>query len=212
MSANTAKPLRRAALIIGVALIAAALYWFAGSAGKNQSQDNPPAQAAVGENALKPMAVGPMAALLVATPPKDVPPFTFQDATGASKSLSDFKGRVVLLNLWATWCAPCRKEMPDLSKLQKELGSDQFEVVAISVDRKGAEASSAFLKETGADNLKLYVEPSTKIVNDVQSAGLPASILVDRQGREIGRLLGPADWASPEAQALIKAALAQKQP
>ena len=120
------------------------------------------------------------------------------------------KGRVVLLNLWATWCAPCRKEMPDLARLEKELGSDQFEVVAISVDRKGAEASAAFLKETGVDNLKLYIEPSTKIVNDVQSAGLPASILIDREGRELGRILGPADWASPEALALVKAALAQK--
>jgi hypothetical protein len=99
--------------------------------------------------------------------------------------------------------------MPDLSRLQAELGSDQFEVVAISVDRKGADASSSFLKETGADNLRLYVEPSTRIVGELQSAGLPATILVDRQGREIGRLLGPADWASPEAIALIKAALAE---
>jgi hypothetical protein len=98
--------------------------------------------------------------------------------------------------------------MPDLARLQQELGSDQFEVVAISVDRKGAEASSAFLKETGADALKLYVEPTTKVVGELQAAGLPATILVDRQGRELGRLLGPALWASPEAFALVKAALA----
>ena len=123
--------------------------------------------------------------------------------------LSDWKGRVVLVNLWATWCAPCREEMPDLSKLQQELGSDQFEVVAISVDRKGAEPSAVFLKDTGVDNLKLYIEPSTKIVNDLKSAGLPATLLIDRQGRELGRILGPADWASPEAVALVKAALAQ---
>jgi len=134
----------------------------------------------------------------------------FQDEAGKPLKLSDWKGRVVLVNLWATWCAPCRKEMPDLAKLQKELGSDQFEVVAISVDRKGAEASSTFLKETGADNLKLYMEPTTAIVGELQSAGLPATLLIDRQGRELGRLLGPADWASPEAQALVKAALAQK--
>jgi hypothetical protein len=92
--------------------------------------------------------------------------------------------------------------MPELAALQKELGSDQFEVVAVSVDRKGAEASSAFLKETGAGNLKLYVEPTTKIVGELQSAGLPATILIDRQGREVGRLLGPAHWAAPEAIAL----------
>jgi thiol-disulfide isomerase/thioredoxin len=99
--------------------------------------------------------------------------------------------------------------MPDLAELQKELGSKDFEVVAISVDRKGAEASSAFLKETGADNLKLYLEPTTAIVNDLQAIGLPATVLIDKHGNEIGRLLGPADWASPEAVALIKAALAE---
>ena len=102
-----------------------------------------------------------------------------------------------------------KKKAEILAKLEKELGSDQFEVVAISVDRKGAEASAAFLKETGVDNLKLFIEPSTKIVNDLKSAGLPATLLIDRQGRELGRILGPADWASPEAVALVKAALAQ---
>lgn len=156
------------------------------------------------------LAKGSLAAFLVRPERKPLPDLAFQDGTGKPLKLSDWKGRVALVNLWATWCAPCRKEMPDLARLQKELGSDQFEVVAISVDRKGAEASSAFLKETGADNLKLYVEPTTQIVNDVQSAGLPATILVDRQGREIGRLLGPADWASPEAVELMKAAIAEK--
>ncbi|MGC5198807.1 TlpA family protein disulfide reductase, partial [Aphanothece microscopica] len=134
----------------------------------------------------------------------------FADGAGKPLKLSDWKGRVVLINLWATWCAPCRKEMPDLAKLQTELGSGEFEVVAISVDRKGAEASSAFLKETGSDALKLYVEPTTRIVGELQSAGLPATILVDRQGREVGRLLGPAHWAAPEAFALVRAALEQK--
>jgi len=158
----------------------------------------------------KDLASGKLAAFLIHPQPKPLADIAFQDGTGKPLKLSDWKGRVALVNLWATWCAPCRKEMPDLLKLQNELGSDQFEVVAISVDRKGAAASSVFLKETGADNLKLYVEPTTKIVNDLQSAGLPASILVDRQGRELGRILGPADWASPEALALIKAALAEK--
>ena len=155
------------------------------------------------------LATGSLAAFLVRPERKALPDIAFEDGSGKPLKLSDWKGRVVLINLWATWCAPCRKEMPDLARLQKELGSDQFEVVAISVDRKGAEASSAFLKETGADNLKLYVEPTTRIVGELQSAGLPATILVDRQGREIGRLLGPAHWAAPEALALVKAALAE---
>jgi thiol-disulfide isomerase/thioredoxin len=153
------------------------------------------------------LATGTLAAFLVHPEPKPLPDIAFADGEGKPLKLSDWKGRVVLINLWATWCAPCRKEMPDLAKLQAELGSDQFEVVAISVDRKGAEASSAFLKETEADALKLYVEPTTKIVGELQSAGLPATILVDRQGRELGRLLGPAHWAAPEAVSLIKAAL-----
>ncbi len=155
------------------------------------------------------LATGALAAFLVRPERKPVANLEFQDAGGKPLKISDWKGRVVLINLWATWCAPCRKEMPDLAELQKELGSKDFEVVAISVDRKGVEASSVFLKETGADSLKLYIEPTTAIVNDLQAIGLPATVLIDRQGNEIGRLLGPADWASPEAKALIKAALAE---
>lgn len=170
----------------------------------------PAAAAPAAAGLSKELSSGTLAAFLIHPEPKPLPDLAFQDGTGKPLKLSDWKGRVVLLNLWATWCAPCRKEMPDLSKLQKELGSDQFEVVAISVDRKGAEASAEFLKETGVDNLKLYIEPSTRIVNDLKSAGLPATLLIDRQGRELGRILGPADWASPEAVALVKAALAQK--
>ena len=90
------------------------------------------------------------------------------------------------------------------------MGSADFEVVAISIDGKGVEASAAFLADTGATALKLYMEPSSEILNQLQALGLPATLLIDRQGREIGRLLGPADWASPEARALIKAALAEK--
>lgn len=156
------------------------------------------------------LATGALSAFLIKPERKAVPDFDFQDGAGAPLKISQWKGRVVLVNLWATWCAPCRKEMPDLAALQQDMGSAEFEVVAISVDRKGVEASSAFLKATGAEALKLYVEPTTAIVNELQALGLPATILLDRQGREIGRLLGPADWASPEAKALIRAALEEK--
>ena len=157
----------------------------------------------------KDYATGALAAFLIKPERTPVPNIAFQDHTGKPLTIGEWKGRVVLVNLWATWCAPCRKEMPDLAELQKELGSKDFEVVAISVDRKGVDASSAFLKETGAEALSLYVDPTTKVVNDVQALGLPATILIDRHGREIGRLLGPADWARPEAVKLIKAALAE---
>ena len=134
----------------------------------------------------------------------------FKTADGKEITLADWKGRVVLVNLWATWCAPCRKEMPDLAQLQKDYGGDDFEVVAISVDLKGADASSAFLKEVSADNLALYVEPTTRIMKKLGAIGLPVTILIDRQGKEIGRLLGPAHWTADEARKLIEAAIAEQ--
>jgi thiol-disulfide isomerase/thioredoxin len=138
-----------------------------------------------------------------------LPDLVFLNEDGQQVSIEQWRGRVVLLNLWATWCAPCRKEMPDLAKLQEMLGSPEFEVVAISVDRKGIEASAAFLIETGATALKLYVDKSAQTLYAIQAVGLPATLLIDRQGREVGRMLGPADWSSPEAVTLIKAALAE---
>ena len=153
---------------------------------------------------------GALAAFVAKPDRPAVPQLPFADGSGAALTFANWKGRVVLVNLWATWCAPCRKEMPALAALQAKLGSRDFEVVAISVDSKGVTASSAFLKDVGADNLKLYVEPSTEIVNGLRAIGLPTTLLIDRQGREIGRLVGPADWASPEAEVLIKSALAEK--
>jgi len=168
-----------------------------------------PAATAPAAGISKALATGALAAFLIKPERKPVADFAFQDGNGKTLRISQWKGRVVLVNLWATWCGPCRKEMPGLASLQKDLGSEDFEVVAISVDRKGVEASAAFLEETGAEGLKLYVEPTTAVLNDLQTMGLPSTILIDRQGREIGRLLGPAEWASPEAKALIKAALAE---
>ena len=151
-----------------------------------------------------------MAAFLVKADRPAVPDLVFKDSTGSEVKLSKWQGRVVLLNLWATWCAPCRKEMPTLNDVQKQLGSKDFEVVALSVDRKGLEASAAFLKETGADSLGLYIDETTTSLNMLQALGLPVTLLIDRKGREIGRLLGPAEWNSAEAIALMKAAIAEK--
>ena len=157
----------------------------------------------------KAFAVGPMAAFLVKADRPNVPDLVFKDSSGGEVKLSKWQGRVVLLNLWASWCAPCRKEMPTLNDVQKQLGSKDFEVVALSVDGKGLEASAAFLKETGADSLGLYVDETTTSLNALQALGLPVTVLIDRKGREIGRLLGPAEWNSAEAVALIKAALSE---
>lgn len=148
--------------------------------------------------------VGHMAAFVYKPEPPVLSDFKFVDGTGKERSLSEWKGRVVLINLWATWCAPCRKEMPDLDKLQAELGSDKFEVVAISVDRSGVNGAKKFLEQIGVTKLALYADPTAKLAGELKVLGLPATLLVDAEGREIGRLLGPADWASDDAKALVR--------
>lgn len=202
---NMTKPFATVPLVIVILLIAAGLYWFNGSTGKVET---PLASQATGETGgtppLKALAKGPLAALLVHDGPKEIPAFSFRNGAGKDLTLADFKGRVVLLNLWATWCAPCRKEMPDLAELQKEMGGPGFEVVALSLDRKGADASSAFLKETGAGNLALYTDQESKALAAVNALGLPATLLVNKDGKEAARLLGPAPWSSDEAKAIIR--------
>jgi thiol-disulfide isomerase/thioredoxin len=156
-----------------------------------------------------PLSKGQMAAFVFRKSPEGLPEATFQDATGKERTLADWRGKVVLLNLWATWCLPCRKEMPSLDRLQKELGSDRFEVVAVSVDRKGLEASKKFLDETQVQGLGLYVDATTRMSSAFKVVGLPATLLIDSEGREIGRLLGPAEWDSEDAKRLIRSILQQ---
>ena len=154
-----------------------------------------------------PLSQGHMAAFVFRKQPEALPPIKFQDAEGKERTLADWRGKVVLLNLWATWCLPCRKEMPSLDRLQKELGSDKFEVVALSVDRKGLDASRKFLDETKVGRLGLYVDASGRAISELRVVGLPATLLLDAQGREIGRLLGPAEWDSEDAKRLIRSAV-----
>ena len=153
---------------------------------------------------------GSMAAYLKRPAPQPLAAFTFVDATGAVKDVSAFKGKVTLLNLWATWCGPCRKEMPTLSRLQKDLGSADFQVVELSEDLKGYPASAAFLKEVGADNLTLYADDKSAALTAVNGPGLPVTLLLNKDGMEIGRLLGPAPWDGAEAKAILQAAINAK--
>jgi len=148
---------------------------------------------------------GHMAAFVFKKEPEPLPEFAFLDGAGAERSLADWRGRVVLLNLWATWCAPCRKEMPALDRLQQALGSERFEVVALSVDRGGAEASRKFLDQIDVKALGLYIDPTTKATSHLKAVGLPVTLLIDAEGREIGRLTGPAEWDSEDAKRLIRA-------
>lgn len=150
---------------------------------------------------------GAMAAFVTRKAPEALTDITFTDGAGNPLKLSDFKGRTVLLNIWATWCAPCREEMPALDRLQKTLGSDKFEVVALSIDRQGIDASRKFLTEVKASNLKLYVDPTAKQGTALKLVGMPTTILINRDGLEIGRLAGPAEWDSEDAKTLIEAAM-----
>lgn len=127
----------------------------------------------------------------------------FQDENGTDLTFSDFGGQVILVNLWATWCAPCVKEMPDLNELQKSLGGANFQVVLLSENQDGIESSVAFLEEHNITNLKTYIDGNRAVARSLKSNALPTSILIGTDGNEIGRLVGPAEWNSGDAQALI---------
>lgn len=194
---------------IAVLAIAAGAYGIYGFEGSPRKQEVAESVVPAGGFS-KALLTGPMAGFVIYPKRRNIAAFSFSNDKGETLDLSKWKGRVVLLNLWATWCAPCRKEMPDLAKLQTLLGGPDFEVVALSLDRKGLAASQAFLKDIGATSLSAYVEPEGKTLMAVQALGLPATILVDRNGKEAGRVLGPLEWASPEALAMVKALLAEK--
>jgi thiol-disulfide isomerase/thioredoxin len=160
---------------------------------------------------LEPLMRGEVAALTAAASPIQPVALAFKDGEGAARTLGEWKGRTVLLNLWATWCVPCRKEMPALDALQKELGGPEFEVVAVNIDTRDPAKPKAWLEETGISTLAYYADPSAKIFQDLKAAGrafgMPTTLLIDENGCEIASLAGPAEWASDDALKLIKAAL-----
>jgi thiol-disulfide isomerase/thioredoxin len=160
---------------------------------------------------LAPFARGEVAGVAVADEPGRVPDLSFHDASGKARTLSEWRGRTVLLNLWATWCVPCRKEMPALDALQGRLGSDSFEVVTINIDTRNLDKPRAWLQEAGIKQLGYYGDPSAKVFQDLKAVGkatgMPTTLLIDRQGCELGVLAGPAEWASDDAVKLISAAL-----
>jgi thiol-disulfide isomerase/thioredoxin len=160
---------------------------------------------------LAPLARGEVAALQVASRPEPAVPVAFRDMTGAEVTLAAFRGRVLVLNLWATWCAPCRKEMPALDTLQRELGGADFEVVAVNIDTRNFDKPKQFLAETGVRALAYYADPTARIFQDLKAAGrafgMPTTLVIDREGCELARLAGPAEWASPEALAFVREAI-----
>jgi thiol-disulfide isomerase/thioredoxin len=129
---------------------------------------------------------------------------TFENAQGKRMSLADFKGKVVLLNIWATWCPPCVREMPTLDKLQKLLGGKDFAVVPLSVDKGGIFAVKSFYDDNFISHLPIYVDPTTQVLDTLNILGTPTTILIDKQGKEIARTMGPEDWDQPAVIAQIK--------
>lgn len=142
--------------------------------------------------------------LVVYETPKPLPDLQFQDAAGHSMSLSAFRGKTVVLNLWATWCIPCRKEMPTLDRLQAQLGGPKFEVVALSIDRAGLSAIGPFFQKLGITHLAQYADPSGATLASLRAIGLPTTLLINPQGQEVGLLVGPAEWASPDMVAFLQ--------
>jgi thiol-disulfide isomerase/thioredoxin len=136
--------------------------------------------------------------------PTPVPESNFDDADGQARNFADFKGKVLLVNIWATWCVPCRKEMPALDRLQARLGGSDFAVIPISIDRGGMEAIRKFYSEAGVHNLAMYVDTAGQVLRQVRALGLPTTLLIDGAGQEIGRVIGPAEWDTPEIIAFVK--------
>ncbi len=161
------------------------------------SVSSPPARAAAD-------APGEVPGFEAASPPRPLPEVSFTDAAGKALTLGDFRGRVVLLNFWATWCAPCVREMPSLDRLEGALGGPRFEVVALSQDRGGAAVVDKFFARLGIRRLGRYSDPTMRGAVALGVVGLPTTILIDARGYELGRVLGPAEWDSDAALHLIR--------
>jgi thiol-disulfide isomerase/thioredoxin len=178
---------------------------------RNVGEDKTCEPAVVLAKKIASLARGEVAAVNMAKSPLKVPDLTFTDASGKQLSLADWRGRTVLLNLWATWCVPCRTEMPTFDLLQAKLGGPDFQVVAVNIDTRDPDKPKAFLKEIGVKNLTYYADVSARSFQALKAVGrafgMPTTVLVSPQGCEIGTIAGPAEWGSSDAIKLIEATL-----
>ena len=166
----------------------------------------PPSLGPGGSNANRnDLASGEMAAFSWSKSPIDFDNVSFKNEAGDAVSLVDFKGKVTLLNLWATWCAPCLEEMPTLDQLENDLGSEAFQVIALAVDTKGAKAARETFEKLNIENLALYIDATAKATRPLRVKGMPTTILLNANAQEIGRLEGPANWNGAQAKKLISA-------
>jgi len=198
------------AALLGAAAGLAAVYGIGGLL-RNAGTDPACAGAVEAAKRLSPLVRGEVAAFTLAEAPRRLPALSFRDGNGKALTLADFKGRTVLLNLWATWCVPCRKEMPTLDALQRELGGTDFEVLTINLDTRDLEKPKKFLADISVRSLGFYEDQSLATFEALKAAGrvvgLPTTFLIDGQGCELGVLQGPAEWASADALTLLRAAI-----
>lgn len=216
MTETPKRPMKLAGLIAGAVLAGAAIgvaaiYGIGGFQGNASAAAScKDSMAAAGR--IGPLARGHVAALIPAETRLSVADLAFTTADGKPVTLADWKGRTVLLNLWATWCVPCRLEMPALDRLEAELGSTDFQVVAVNIDTKDPDKPKRFLQETKIENLAYFADPTLAIFKTLQqrgrSRGMPTTMLIGTDGCEIGTMNGPAEWDHADAKALIKAAMA----
>lgn len=202
-------PLAIGAVLIGAAVGVAAVYGIGGL--KQVSGGDPACRGAVDTaKKITPLAKGEVAALTMAIAPLRLPDLAFEDAQGKPRKLSDWRGKTVLVNLWATWCVPCRKEMPALDGLEARLAGPNFQVVAINIDTRDPEKPRNFLKDANLTRLDYFSDQKAKVFQDLKAigraTGMPTSVLVDPQGCEIATIAGPAEWNSDDAIKLIRAA------
>lgn len=189
------------------ALVAAAFLYGAVGPGASPAlalDETPASEAAL--NGARSLSIGQMRRLIVHKEPKPFVATQFKDEAGERLTLADFKGEIVLVNLWATWCAPCKKEMPSIDRLGERLNGQPFRIVAISVDRGDAiEKAKRFLsEEIEARHLDFYIDETFTLPREAGAVGLPTSFLIDRAGNEVARITGDAEWDSAEAVAVIE--------
>ena len=187
-------PALLAAVLVAGLIVIAVQYWRGGT---------PPWAGGAGNAAVPPIS-GTVRNFTPTSPGRPAPIDTFHDADGNEFNLQSFGDKVVLLNLWATWCAPCLKELPSLDRLQAQLGSDRFQVVAISVDRRGVEAVRPFFEKLKIAHLTIYIEPENRLAQSIGLQVLPSTIIIAPHGLMAGKMIGAAEWDAPEALALVQ--------
>lgn len=143
------------------------------------------------------------------TEPTALPQIAVTSLDGKSLSFSELKGKVVLLNFWATWCAPCKEEMPALERLEATLGGDDFVVIPVATGRQSPASIEKFFAEAGIKSLPIWLDPKSELARGAGVSGLPATLILDRDGMERARLVGPAEWDGEAATAMIKAVIAE---